>query len=175
MNNKNKSIAGIVGGASLFLILNRLFIDTVSLPWHTTLYGVILTIAVASYMGLRLFHRISNEAFTYAMEWRAAMQPAALSGLIYSVFTFLFYTFIDPDFFSVRIAARKRKIENAVSDGTIPADESQQIIDNFNSMSEFISPLNWATFTLLSILIYSMFIGALFTVLSRGFPKFARK
>lgn len=175
MNDKNKSIAGIVGGASLFLILNRLFVDTLTLPWHTTLYGVILTVAAASFMGLREFHLKNNEEFTYVMEWRAAMRPAALSALIYSVFTWIFYSFIDPNFFTVRIAHRKRAIEKAVAEGTIPADESAQIIENFNAMSGFISPLNWATFTLLSILIYSMFIGALLTVITRGYPKLLAK
>lgn len=175
MNDKNKSIAGIVGGASLFLILNRLMIDTFTLPWHTTLYGVIIIIGMATYLGLRDFHRTTTEAYTYAMEWRAAMRPAALSALIYAVFTWIFYSFIDPLFFSVRIAARKNKIESAIREGIIPAEESEKILENFTSMSEFVSPLNWATFTLLSILIYSMFISALLTVLSRGFPRLTRK
>lgn len=175
MKNENKGTLILAGGGALFLILNRLFIDTVQLPWHTTFYGVILTITVVCYLGLRDFHIKNNEAFTYAMEWRAAMRPAALAGLFYSVFTFIFYKLIDPGFFTVRIDARKRKLEDAVAGGELSPEKGQQVLDNFNNMSEFITPLNFATFTLLSILIYSMFMGALITVVTRSFPKLLGK
>ena len=172
MNGKTFGNGTITAAGVAILVIVRLLINTLDLDWELRIYPILIVLIAAAYLGIREQRFNSSEELTYIMEWKAALRPTAVIAVIYSLFTFLFYKFIDPSFFAQLITRRKAEIQATIDKNDTPAEDAQMILENFDQMSSMIfTPLNWATFTMMGTIIFSLIFSALLVLLARQFPK----
>ena len=172
--NSSKIIKSTTVALILFglLVVFRLLIETLNWDWTIRVYPILLFILVAGYMGIREQRIKSREYLTYIMELKAALRPSAMLAFLYSAFSFIFYRFISPNFFDKMIMERRSEFEKSISENNVGAEEAGKVLQNFEQVTEYIfSPLNWATFTLLGLIMLSFIYGALLVLFARKFPK----
>jgi len=165
---------------TLILIVIRLLLDTIGISDYTRLFPVTLGILVAAYLGLRAQRLEFIESnieelsdLTFIMEIRSAMRPAAITSLLYSVFMYVFYQFINPSLFPKMVAERKAEYEVQFELNNISAEQADQVLANFETFTSFVfAPVNWATFTLFGLIIMTGVYGFLLTLIARKFPHF---
>lgn len=67
---------------------------------------------------------------------------------------------------------RRAEFEKSIAENNVGTEEANKVLQNFEQVTEYIfSPLNWATFTLLGLIILSFIYGALLVLFARKFPK----
>lgn len=172
--NSSKNIKSTTVALILFglLVVFRLLIETLNWDWTIRVYPILLFILVAGYMGIREQRIKSREYLTYIMELKAALRPAALLAFLYSLFSFIFYRFVSPGFFNKMIVERRTEFEKSIAENNVGPDEAEKVLQNFEQVTDYIfSPLNWATFTLLGLIMLSFVYGALLVLFARKFPK----
>ena len=165
---------------TLLLIVIRLLLDTIGISDYTRLFPVTLGVLVAAYLGLRAqrlefiestIEKLSD--LTFIMEVRSAMRPAAIITLLYSLFIYIFYQFINPSIFPKMVAERKAEYEAQFELNNIPAEQAEQVLTNFETFTSFVfAPINWATFTLFGLIIMTGIYGFILTLIARKFPHF---
>lgn len=171
MNGKTFGNMTIAAAGIGILILARLLINTIGLDWEWRLYPILFVLMIAGYLGIREQRLKANEELTYIMEWKAALRPPAVIAVVYSLFTFVFYSFIDPAFFKEKIAERRADFKATIDQGGTAAEDAQVILERFDEMSQLIfSPLNWSTFTLMVTVMFSLIFCALLVLLARQAP-----
>lgn len=104
----------------------------------------------------------------FLREVNSSMRLTALFGLIITVFLFLFYQFLETEYFELtreQIINREFKNYESEHNGTtIPEADAEKLQDN---ISEFFSIRNYTAIVLVLFIILSAFYAILFTALKK--------
>jgi len=96
------------------------------------------------------------------------MRLTALFGLIITIFLFLFYQFIETEYFELtreEIINREMRNYEAASEGNqMPAADAEQLQDN---ITQFFSIRNYSAIVLVLFIILSAFYAILFSALKK--------
>jgi hypothetical protein len=169
-----------VAVASLFLlILFRFAMDTFQLDWGLRIYPLLLFVLLIVYAGIRSNRLkqiekdeiIIHTDFGFVIDFKAALRPSALFALVYSLFVWVFHSFLNPLLFLNMIEDQKQAI---ILEG-INHDNQQEVdalLASFERFADFVfSPLNWATFTLFGLIFLSFFYSLILVAFIRKFPQ----
>ena len=158
---------------TLIIIVYRLVSDTFNWNGPERVYAPMLGVVVSAFLGLRSLRKQAlNEELTFFMEIRETMKPAAIFSVLYSVFIYVFYSFINPSLFPEMVAEREAEFILQFEANNISAKEADKVLANFHEFADFFfAPLNWATITLFGLVMLTGIYGFLLTVAARKFPK----
>jgi len=154
--------------AALGLILLRLV--AFFLNWNPQFVDTgFLFISLAGLIPLSIYAiwpRGRNKSFL--QEVNSSMRLTALFGLIITVFLFLFYQFLETEYFDLtqeQIINREFKNYESENDGSqMPAADAEKLQDN---IGQFFSVRNYTAIVLVLFIIMSVFYAVLFSVLKK--------
>jgi len=166
MNNHPK--LNIAFQAAIGLILLRLVVFF--LNWNPQFVDTgFLFISLAALIPLSIYAiwpRGQNKSFL--QEVSASMRLTALFGLIITVFLFLFYQFLETEYFELtreEIINREMRNYEAASNGNeMPTDDAEKLEEN---VSSFFSIRNYTAIVLVLFIILSAFYAILFSALKK--------
>lgn len=165
--------------ALFLLILFRFAMDALQLDWELRVYPLLLFVLLIVYTGVRsqrIKQMEENDTIIhgdlgFVIDFKAAMRPSALFAIAYSIFVWIFHSFINPLLFFNMIEEQKQAI---LLEGT-KHDNQQEVkalLTSFERFAEFVfAPLNWATFTLFGLIFLSFFYSLILVAFTRKFPQ----
>lgn len=157
---------------ALITIILRLLLDTFQLDNQYIVYVLMFIVLVISYLGVRKVHQQIPQVLPVVFSLKAGMRPGALYALIISVFTFVFYKWINPLFFSTMIEERAAKIKAGAVEAGKSTHEIEAILKGFYEFSEMVfSPVQWASFTLFGMIFLCGFYSFILALVARKFPQ----
>jgi hypothetical protein len=143
---------------AFFLNWNPQFVDTGFL-----FFSLAALIPLSIYA---IWPRGENKGFL--KEVNTSMRLTALFGLIITVFLFLFYQFLETEYFELtreQIINREFKTYESENNGNeMPAADAEKLQDN---ITEFFSIRNYTAIVLVLFIILSAFYAVLFSVLKK--------
>lgn len=130
---------------------------------NVALLANIFVLMTGVFFGIRLFKSQQKEASTYIGDFKAGMRIAAVYALFMSIFLYLYYAYIDPTYFEIKL---QNQLEAAQNQENINLEKAKE-------MGEFIlSPYFQSTVSLLGFLILGSFYSAMIAFLVRKFSGF---
>ena len=140
------------------------FMLGLEMTWSTQLYFLFLLLAI--FFGVREYFR-ANVSSNFVQLFKYGAQIGALFSLLVSVFTYIFYRFIDVFFFQEMIDERMANINNA--------EATAQQIENYRSNLEMVFNANTQSMvTLISFVMLGLTYSAIVSVILSKVPFFAR-
>lgn len=160
-------------GIILVSILCRMLIDTFDIDWtYTWVYLSFLTI-IATYYGIYAQRGQSDEHFDFTMDFKGGIQGGGMFSFAYSVFVYIFYSWIHPHFLSVYVADRKAEVLAQLAKTNDSQDVSQAVIENMTAFADLIYvPSNLALLTLISLISLSIVYALILSLINKFIPKF---
>lgn len=158
----------------LILVVFRLLTDTLEWDWGLRIYALLLASVLACFVGIRN-QRLAGggkEEFTFVMDLKAGLRPGALLAILYSIFTFAFYKFINPAFFVQQREQRREELMEGLAEQEASAEQTEQVLQNFEAITDYVfAPFNWSTFTLFGLVALAGIYSLILTGLVRQFPQ----
>lgn len=128
---------------------------SVEQPWWQSLLSFVFMIAII-WMGLKAYKLGSGGFMSLGDALKVGLAISVISGIVGSIFTYIFITFIEPDFIAQMLQTTQ---ENMVEQNP---DMTQEQLDMAMGMSEkFLSP--WIMVAL--GIIYSLFFGFIISLI----------
>ncbi len=143
--------------------------------YELVIFANILLVLLMMVFGLWAEKKKSPEKRSYTDDVKASMRSAALYAIFVSVFVFIYYRKIDPEFSERRVAQRVELAENVDFQALKESDPTrwahmtrEDFIDDEKEKAEALySPLVHTTLTLVGITLLSFFYALLLAVLWR--------
>ena len=126
------------------------------------IFGNIFFLLFGIFLGLRLHKQKVLSASTFIDDFKAGMNVAAYYAILMSAFVYLYYTFIDPDYFDIRLA---KQLDIAKENGMNLAEVKK-------TGAFFLSPFFQTTISLLGFLLLGSFYAAILSFLMRKMKGF---
>lgn len=128
-------------------------------------FGNIFFLLTGIFLGIRLFKKAQlqkTKGSTFIDDFKAGMKVAALYSVLMAGFVFVYYSFIDPSYFDIKLA---KQIEVA---------QSQDMnIEQVKATGEFIlTPFFQTTITLIGFILLGSFYASILAFLMRKFSGF---
>ena len=104
-----------------------------------------------------------REKMPFFQDVKTAMQSVALFAVITAAFTYIYYSYLDTDFFANKIQQRMEMAESVNLDeleGNVPKTREEFVQQEKNLSEMIFSPFNHATLTLVGFLI----IGGIYSI-----------
>lgn len=157
------SIATWMVGLSVLLKLAVFFSATQFETFgRFAIFGNIFFLLLGIFFGLRLHKQKVLSKSSYLEDFKAGMRVAAYYALFMSAFVFLYYNYIDPDYFEIRLA---KQLEIA--------RENQMDLEQVKKTGAFfLSPFFQTTISLLGFLLLGSFYSAILAFLMRKMKGF---
>ena len=133
---------------------------------HVALFANIFILMTGVFLGIRLFKSQKQEATTYIDDFKAGMRIAAIYALLMSIFLYIYYAYLDPSYFEIKL---QKQLELAQNKENVDLNKAKE-------MGEFIlSPYFQSTVSLLGFLILGSIYSALIAFLVRKFSGFRHR
>ena len=130
---------------------------------NATIFANIFVLMTGVFLGIRLFKSQQKEASSYINDFKAGMRIAAVYALLMAIFLYIYYAYIDPAYFEIKL---QKQLETAQNAENIDLSKAKE-------MGEFIlSPYFQSTVSLLGFLILGSFYSAIIAFLVRKFSGF---
>ena len=126
-------------------------------------FGNLFVIMVGVFLGIRLFKSLNKEKTSFIADVKAGMKVVGIYAVLMSVFVYVYYSFIDPSYFDIKLA-------DQISLATIHAEETGEklSIKQIEDTGKFIlSPYFQSTVTLILFLLLGTFYSSLITFFVR--------
>jgi len=157
------------------------------------IYMLIMLVAV--FFGIRQFKIKSEATTTYQQDFKAGLSVATYFAIIVGVFTYYYYSRIDPDFFEIKFAENIKPFEEDVMQKAIaykeamtkdlPAEKMQEIVaakdEAINQYKKFYSgfhiffnPTQQFTLTLMWLMFLGLIYSAMTAFFIRKFPGYKK-
>lgn len=159
-----RSILASMLAISFLLKLSIYFNDLqFSTSEKVAIFANIFVLMTGVFFGIRLFKSRQKEETAYLDDFKAGMRIAALYALFMAFFLYIYYEYIDPTYFQIKLEQQFEAVQNQENIDLSKAKE----------MGEFIlSPYFQSTISLLGYLILGSFYSALIAFLVRKFKGF---
>jgi len=127
------------------------------------IFANLLVLMSGVFFGIRLFKSQQKEATKYVEDFKAGMRVAAVYALLFAIFLYVYYAYIDPSYFEIKLL---KQLELAQNQGNVDLTKAKE-------MGEFIlSPYFQSTISLLGFLILGSFYAGIISFLMRKFSGF---
>ncbi len=159
---------------ALLTIVLRLVIDTLDFDWRLIVYVLLFAILFCCYSGIRKQRSMieSKDQLGILLDVKAGMRVGAFYALLMSIFSYIFYSWINPAFFPSLIESRADELRAGIDSSQTTPEEMEQIMTKFYEFSEFIfSAFQWATFTLFSLVFLSAFYSLIIALIAKKAPQ----
>lgn len=163
MNNSNQIAFSLL----LLSVIWKFGVYTLELANTYNIYLTLLLILVAAAAGLFLLRRSAKEELTFVMELKAAMQPVAIYLVLFSVFLFVYYKFINPNFLAdIHAQNIQDRIQEANQLG-YSQEQINQLVERLEDANVIYTPFIWSSITLFITLFIGFFYSLLLTFILR--------
>lgn len=156
--------------ALVFLLISILWKFTVyTMDWGNeyNFFLALLLIIIASFLGIYLQRKATQERLSFVMELKAALQPTALYILFYSIFLFVYYKFINPTYLpNLHTEMINARVEEAKG-LEYTTEQIQQMVDGLESAGVIYDPFLWSSITLFLLIFVGFIYSALLTLILR--------
>ena len=124
-------------------------------------FGNLFVIMIGVFLGIRLFKAISIEKTGFMADIKAGIKVAGMYAVLMSLFVYLYYSFIDPSYFPLKIEDQLRLLQEsgrATGDELVQSRETAQFI---------LAPYFQSTVTLILYLLLGTFYSSIITFFVR--------
>lgn len=124
-------------------------------------FGNMFVIMIGVFLGIRLFKEISAEKTSFMGDIKAGIKVAGMYAVLMSLFVYVYYTFIDPSYFPLKIDDQMALLEES---GRATGGELAQSRET----AQFIlAPYFQSTVTMILFLLLGTFYSSLITFFVR--------
>lgn len=150
-------------------ILLKMFIFSMDLQFtnyeRITFFGNIFILMAGIFFGIRLFKIQSATNTSFVSDFKAGMRIASTYAIFMCAFVYLYYSMIDPTYFSSKLAAQLAQAEGSGLD-----------MENARKTGEFVlSPFFQSTVTLIGFILLGTFYSSILPFLMRKIGGFGHK
>lgn len=125
------------------------------------IFGNIFFLLTGIFLGIRLFKKINSKT-KFIEDFKAGMRIAAYYAIFMALFVYVYYKFIDPGYFSIRLS---NQLELAAEQG--------MNLEQVKKTGEFfLNPFFQTTITLMGFLLLGSFYAAMLSFLMRKMKGF---
>jgi hypothetical protein len=124
-------------------------------------FGNLFVLMIGIFMGIRLFKDHSEGITTFLADAKSGMKVAGMYSVLMSLFVYVYYTYIDPAYFEIKLADQMELMsgkEGITAQALKKAKETGQFV---------LSPYFQSTVTLILFLLFGTFYSALITFFVR--------
>ncbi|MCB0802308.1 MAG: DUF4199 domain-containing protein [Flavobacteriales bacterium] len=123
-------------------------------------FGNLFIIMVGTFLGIRLFKNIHVEKTTFLADVKAGMKVAGMYAVLMSFFVYVYYTYIDVDYFEIKLS---RQLELMAESGA-----DKLALNQARKTGGFVlSPYFQSTVTLILYLLFGSFYASIITFFVR--------
>jgi len=161
--NKRSIVASMLAISFLLklsIYFNNLQFSTMD---NAVLFANIFILMTGVFFGIRQFKGTREDVTSYLEDFKAGIRIAAIYAVCMSVFLYLYYAYIDPSYFEIKL---QRQLEAAQNQDNIDLAKAKE-------MGQFVlSPYFQSTLSLIGFLILGSFYSAIISFLVRKFSGF---
>ncbi|MFB1021651.1 MAG: DUF4199 domain-containing protein [Vicingaceae bacterium] len=124
-------------------------------------FGNLFVIMIGVFLGIRLFKEMSETKTGFIADVKAGIKVVGMYAVLMSLFVYVYYTFIDPNYFPTKIDSQMAALESsgrATGNELVKSRETAQVI---------LAPYFQSTITLILYLLLGAFYSSLITFFVR--------
>lgn len=169
-----------VGFALVVLaVILKFTIDSLDSDNSYYFFAVILFLLLATYLGLRGFRMIVKadaqqplEEITGIMDFKAALKGGALFALPLFVFNYIYYGFINPNYFANLTDERVAEVTRQATANGWTAEQIEKQVEGVRILADnFLQPFTFSSMVLFAMIMMSVFYAIVFTTMAQKLPK----
>ena len=124
-------------------------------------FGNLFVIMIGVFLGIRLFKALSPEKTGFMADVKAGIKVAGMYAVLMSLFVYLYYSFIDPSYFPLKIEEQMRLLEES---GRASGNE---LVKSRETAQFILAPYFQSTVTLILYLLLGTFYSSIITFFVR--------